>query len=412
MPIVLNKNYYRIIDYLIIFLPIAIILGSPAINILLSIYSILFLHLSIKIKFWIWLKIPWVKISIIFWIYAIFLSFFSLDFENSFRASFFFIRFLLFSLCIGFFGFNYFNYNKVFKFWFFIIAFVCIDVWIQYFFGKDLFGYPDHGHRFAGLFGNELVAGAFIWKISSPLIGLFFFERYYKNNKNYNYFVLGFLLLPATILITGERTSFVMILFSLLLSILFISYIMKKIKFFVISILIIFSIFFSSIATSEAVKNRYNDFFEIIKNFNESSYGILFESGIEIWKRNKITGVGLKNFGIECDNQIIKINEQHHPCSTHPHNLYIQILSETGIIGMLIFISLFVSFFIYYLKLNLIFHNLNINKFMLISCMCYLFSFIWPIATSGSFYSTWNGIFYWITIGMIQNFTKKKSILI
>ena len=124
MPINLNKNYYKFIDYLFIFLPIAIILGSPTLNLFLTIYSLLFLYISIKFKFWIWLKITWVRITVIFWIYLVFLSFYSLDFENSFRASFFFIRFLLFSLCIGYLAFNYFSFNKVFKVWFFTIIFV------------------------------------------------------------------------------------------------------------------------------------------------------------------------------------------------------------------------------------------------------------------------------------------------
>ena len=231
MPDKLGKNYYKYTDYLLIFLPIVIILGSPTINFFLITSSVLFLYLSIKYKFWIWLKITWVRLFIVFWLYLILLSMFSIDFQNSFRASFFLIRFLLFALCIKYLAFNHFSHKKVFNVWFFIVIFVCLDVWIQYFFGKDLFGYEDHGHRFAGLFGNELVAGAFLWKISAPIIGLIFYEKIFKNRKKYNYIILAFLIIPLTILITGERASFLMFLFSALLSVLFLSYFIKKLKF-------------------------------------------------------------------------------------------------------------------------------------------------------------------------------------
>lgn len=409
MPDNLGKNYYKYTDYLIIFLPIIIILGSPAINFFLITSSVFFLYLSIKYKFWVWLKITWVRLFIVFWLYLILLSMFSIDFQNSFRASFFLIRFLFFALCIKYLAFNHFSYKKVFNVWFFILIFVCLDIWIQYFFGKDLFGYEDHGHRFAGLFGDELVAGAFLWKISAPIIGLIFYEKIFNNNKKYNYFILTFLIIPLTILITGERASFLMFLFSTFLSILFLSYFIKKFKFLIINILMV--VFLSSaLLMTDSVKNRYTDFLDILKNFNNSSYGVLFTSGIEVWRKNKLIGVGLKNFSIVCDMEVSPIDKPHQPCSTHPHNLYIQIISETGLIGLVLFFSFFVSFFAHHLKIFFSLKKNSDQSFLFISCMCFLFSFLWPLTTSGSFYSSWNGFFYWVMIGIILNLSRKSKL--
>ena len=52
----------------------------------------------------------------------------------------------------------------------------------KFIFGVDLFGYKAHAWRYSGLFGNELVAGAFLWKISGPLIGLFILKYIHKKN--------------------------------------------------------------------------------------------------------------------------------------------------------------------------------------------------------------------------------------
>ena len=62
----LSINIYKSADYLLLTLPIIIILGSPSVNLILSVYSILFLYLSIKYSFWSWLKINWVIIAATF----------------------------------------------------------------------------------------------------------------------------------------------------------------------------------------------------------------------------------------------------------------------------------------------------------------------------------------------------------
>ena len=408
MKLILENNYYRFIDYLIIFLPVALILGSPSVNIFLTVYSVLFLYLCYKKKFWSWLNILWIKVFFIYWIYIILLSFFSLDFESSFKTSLFFFRFLLFALCVGYFGFNYFSYFKIFKIWFYIISFVCVDIWIQYFFGVDLFGYPAHDWRYSGLFGDELVAGAFLWKISSPIIGLFVYELYFRKETKYNLSYLAYLLIPITILITGERTSFVMFTFCMLVSFIFFSFYFKQFKFFITSILIIIPILLFTYYFSNSVAHRYNELFSIINNFENSSYGVLFNSSLQVWEQNKLFGVGLKNFGLICDKYILIIQDIHPTCSNHPHNLYLQILSETGIIGLILFTSLFFLFGKRIFELIKTYDKKNINEYIFISCCCYILSFLWPLVTAGSFYTTWNGVFLWIVVAILINLTEKK----
>ena len=200
-----------------------------------------------------------------------------------------------------------------------------------------------------------------------------------------------------------------MFLFSAFLSILFLSYFIKKFKFLIINILMV--VFLSSaLSMTDSVKNRYTDFLDILKNFNNSSYGVLFTSGIEVWRKNKLAGVGLKNFSIVCDMEVSPVDKPHQPCSTHPHNLYIQIISETGLIGLVLFFSFFVSFFAYYLKIFFRLKKNSDQSFLFISCMCFLFSFLWPLTTSGSFYSSWNGFFYWVMIGIILNLSRKSKL--
>ena len=125
-------------------------------------------------------------------------------------------------------------------------------------------------------------------------------------------------------------------------------------------------------------------------------------------------GVGLKNYRIICDTQIVDPlkNSQYNVsqfCSTHPHHLYLEILSESGIIGFLLLFSTFVTFFssifnkIKKLKNNKMYQE---YKGLLYGNILILFIYFWPIKTSGRFFTTWNGSFFWFNLGIALLITK------
>ena len=63
-----------------------------------------------------------------------------------------------------------------------------------------------------------------------------------------------------------------------------------------------------------------------------------FYSGYAVWKNNLLLGGGINSFYSNC----IKTVDF---CSTHPHNYYLEILSELGIIGLIICLSIFYLIF-------------------------------------------------------------------
>ena len=89
----INPKISKFIDYTLIFFPIALILGSPAVNLYLITYSIFFIYICLNYKFFNWINVVWIKVFLIFWAYLIINSFFANDFFNSLRGSFSLIRF-------------------------------------------------------------------------------------------------------------------------------------------------------------------------------------------------------------------------------------------------------------------------------------------------------------------------------
>ena len=56
-----------------------------------------------------------------------------------------------------------------------------------------------------------------------------------------------------------------------------------------------------------------------------------YRTGIKIFQENFLLGSGPKTFRFLCDKNEYKVGPN--SCSTHPHNTYIQLLSETGFLS-------------------------------------------------------------------------------
>ena len=402
---------------------ISFIVGSAVLNITLVVISIFYLFKNFKNKKFDEFEIIWVKAFLVFWIYLILISFFSEDYLSSIRSSFSQIRYLFLILFI----YKYLNF-QILKFIIYFLTsllfFVSIDNNIQFFTGLDIFGYQAEGYifderiynlntnnyyvgRLSGPFGNELVTGAFIAKLSFPLI--FYFMQLFKKVKNiYKFLIIClFVILIEGVIISGERTSSLLIILAFFLAF-YSSYGFKKTLLISLPILLSLVILINS---NDFLKKRSEDTVKIVKNIPDSSYGRLYSAGINIWKENLIFGVGLKNYRIECNNIIDPEPNHTFPfCATHPHNVILEFLSEAGLMGLflfLVFLFLFIKNF---------FHNYKKEKnsdykFICLGSFTMIILSIIPLYPSGSFFSSWNSTFFWINFGFAASLINREKLI-
>ena len=215
------------------------------------------------------------------------------------------------------------------------------------------------------------------------------------------------LILLLAIFFSGERSNF---LKSVLLTLIFILFIqnekllIKKIKFFFIIILTLFAVYF----LSENIKNRYNEFYQRIivsekvgfKKFENIKYFSHYKVAIEIFKDNLILGVGNKNFRWDCHktkykNLGEKFNIQR--CSTHPHQVHLEILSEHGLIGYILIAYIFINFI--FLKIGYMIKNKLIFEYGLSFMLLVFFT---PLIPSGSMFSSYSGSFLWLILSILN----------
>ena len=351
---------------------------------------------------------------IIFSLFCFFLILSSLSSDNpmnSLRNTIFYFRFGILALIICYLLDNY----KKFKLLFFnsisitLIA-VIVYSFMQIFFLKNFVA----DNRISGLFGDELIQGSFLLRIT-PIFFIFFFYNKAIFNKKY-FIIIFYLLLTSSLMLiifSGERSAIFLSGICIFLSFLFFK--LSFIRIFLSSLLIFIisvSAFYIYPKTKERVIDKTIDqlFYaqdiegnNIKKNINFFSEGHQdhIETGILIFKKNYILGIGVRNFRIECKNDEYKMVGKYY-CSTHPHNTYIQLLAETGLIGF----SFVVLFLLFVFKEIYIFFKNSTNQkkklnITLASCFVIILINLFPFVPTGSFFNNWLSTLYFIPVGLL-----------
>tara|TARA_Y100001958_G_C21074886_1_gene433158 strand:+ start:200 stop:727 length:528 start_codon:yes stop_codon:yes gene_type:complete len=167
---------------------------------------------------------------------------------------------------------------------------------------------------------------------------------------------------------------------------------------------------------SENYKHRYYGQIEtlfkengIINFYRNSHYGAHYNTAIQIFNKYPLFGVGIKNFRIESGKDIYINNDfkkSNSRQATHPHQIHLEFLSETGIFGYISFL-LFISYSLIVCLKN----YLRYKNIFQLSSMIFILTSLLPLIPSGSFLSTFNsGIFwvnYMIMIGLCKNLKLK-----
>jgi len=352
-----------------------------------------------------------------FYIYCILLSIFvAKDTMLSFESSFFYFRIGVFSCFIWY----LIDKDKSILTFFYYALVLCfsalvIDGYIQYFTGVNLSGFKISGIRVSSFFGDELIMGSYLSRLFPLLFALFLI----KKKQKYEIYFIGvlFILVDVLIFMSGERSAF----FFLNLSTIFIIILIKEyqkfrlVTFIIAIICVVILSLNSSILNERMFKGPAEDM-GLVKSSKEAvifsnAHDSLIRTAYNMFKDKPIFGHGPKMFRVICKDEKYAIGTD--PCSTHPHNFYVQLLAETGIVGFLFLLSALI--YVLYSALrqlkSIIFKQKRSLTDYQVCLLAGILITVWPLTPNGNFFNNWLMVVYSLPVGFyLQSVYSKKAV--
>ena len=346
---------------------------------------------------------------------------------------------------------------------------ISLDVIYQYIFGFDIIGLKSLGTYNSSFFGDELIAGGYIkgFAFFSIVFSSFIFKE--KIFVRFIFTLLAVSILGTGILLSGNRMPFVLFLMGLFLFFL----INKNLRFSILSGLLLLLLIFIFISSSNSgIKEKYTSYinntqhillttlgiskkikpetilreekstksddldikeneFEIFKkppkwdknkaladdfeffwiykvNAELDHHTKLFNTALNVWKKNKIFGNGIKSFREDCKQFLIF--QEYGLCSNHPHNYYLEILTEAGIVGLSLSMLIGLLFIIFVFKNFKILRNSNLDNLIFLAIVISIILEVFPFKSTGSIFSTSNMTYLALIASILLSYRRKLDI--
>lgn len=403
---ILYPKTHKALCLFICCIPGALVAGAAVMEFFIALTCFTFLFLNFKkigLKYY---QKVFAKFFLIFWVFLIFGSIISENVLHSIKSTAFYFRYGILILSIWY----LLDYYKKFKsLFFYIISLTLFVVIIYSLLQIFILHNAVQADRISGLFGTELIQGSYLLRTTPIFIILYFYNRDFLNRRFHILFFLTIASAFILIILSGERASIFLMFVGIFLAMLFLRTSLAKIF---IWILLIFFIFILTIklypnSQERVINSTYNQIFEktdssknIKINLFSEGHQNHFKTALLIFKQHYLAGVGVKNFRLECRKSIYDDVGKYH-CTTHPHNTYMQLLSETGLIGFSLFISFIIFILVKIIKfMKIVYLKKKINVPLAISFVIVCINFF-PFITTGSFFNNWLSTLYSIPVAVL-----------
>ena len=247
------------------------------------------------------------------------------------------------------------------------------------------------GGRLSWPYG-DLVPGNYLAKAGLPafcVLGALAVSGYRQVN------AVAAIISFATIIlsvITGERINFIIrACGGMLAGLLWRPKVGRYVCLILIEVLAVLAVLFAS----PNIGNRFIDkFIEQLPSHNESPYFRVMNSGMVAFETAPVLGVGTANYRILCAD--LTRDHTDVDCHTHPHNYYIQLLAETGIIG-LVFGCVMLGAIIWSCAQTSIKGRADV---VMATAVIIPLGLFFPLQSTADFFGQWNNIFMWSAVAL------------
>ena len=158
-----------------------------------------------------------------------------------------------------------------------------------------------------------------------------------------------------------------------------------------VEIAAVFLLFFAE----PTLGNRFIDqFIRELPTQPDSPYARVWNGGVDAFQSAPLLGIGPDNYRKLCVE--ISAGEVNVDCNTHPHNFYVQIAAETGIIGLTFGLIMIFAILWYCFRAGL----RNRDCILAVTAFIIPLGFFFPIQSTADFFGQWNNIFMWSALAV------------
>ena len=373
---------------------ILLIERTPA-DIWVSLIAITFAIRSIIKRDGAWLKPLWVRLSFMFWVYCLISAALSSNPSYSLGEALAWFRFPLFAMATVF----WLGRDKRLLYAMLVSTAVGLLVMCGILLA-ELAIVGQQGGRLTWPFGDPL-PGSYVAKVGLPVFTIIVALAVSVSGRLAAFSGVFALVTLVISLMTGERINFLIracggMLAGLLWRPRWRRY-FWLVFFEVLAVAVLFRFM-------PAVQNRFiGQFIEQLPTDAQSPYARVMLPGIEAFYSAPIFGIGPGNFRDMCAD--IVAGRSGYACHPHPHNFYIQLLGETGMIGLLLG-SVFLGSIVW----GCFSASLKNKKNVFVATSWVVpFGLFWPVTTTADFFGQWNNIFLWTAVALALSATEFKS---
>ena len=364
---------------------ILLIERSPA-DFWISILALTFAVRAIVLREGWWLRKFWVRAAFLFWVICLLAAALSPLPAYSLGEAFAWFRFPLFAMATAFW------LGRDRRLLYLMILSTGIGtVAMCGILTAEIFIVGPQGGRLSWPYG-DLVPGNYLAKVGLPaFVVAVALATSYKNNIARTGAVVALLSIVLSVM-TGERINFLIRACSGM-----IAAVAWRPKFWRVLLIVAVEMIPVIVVmnTRPDLGNRYvGKFIEQLPTHAESPYYRAMAPGVMAFDQAPVFGIGPGNLRHLCDEVIA--GSTNADCHPHPHNFYIQMMGEAGIVGLVTGV-LFVGSLIWVCAMPAIRNRDNV---VVATMWIVPFGLFWPIASTADFFGQWNNIFMWSALAI------------
>lgn len=386
------------IAWLVAGTPLWLLLGAAPADIAISLVGLLWVWRSYAQRDFSWLRTPWVATGMVLWLYFIGTGLFAAEVDDALRRALPWGRFIIFAAAAArVLGASERLRRATVILTAAVVAFVVGDTLYQFANGVDILGKPSVDGRLTGPM-NSLAVGIFLVYVSQPVLAFAMGKASdpLGGMAERAASALAILAVVATVTLSGERMALLLLLLSLAILAL-LSF--RSVKRLVILMAGAAAAALALMLAFPGILARHASTLELTLQPANSIYGRIWTAAFEIFQSNPWTGVGLRNFRSACAAQFgAGSPEATAICGNlHPHQMWLEWLSETGVIGTVGLTLMFGLLIVAALRRR----SLWRAEPLILGGLVAVIVKLWPLATAGSFFSNRNAGIFWFLAALL-----------